>query len=83
MITFFYHHNVLSPNGDLGGDLNPSWFNGDGDNNDLKVFSHSNHSIGTRFGDVANLGNGNGIFGEQICDKVDPLIRFGIYLSLL
>ncbi len=76
MTTFFYHHNVLSPNGDLSGDLNLSWFNGDGDNNDLKTFSHSNDSIGTRFGDVANVGNGNGIFGEQICDKVWYLFKF-------
>ncbi len=83
MITFFCHHNVFSPNGDLGGDPNLSWFNGDGDNNDLKVFSHSNDSIGIIFGDIANVGNGSGIFGEKTCDKVGPLIRFGIYLSLL
>ncbi len=81
MITFFCHRSVLSPRGDLSGDPNLSWFNGD--NNDLRVFSHSNDSIGIRFGDVANVGNGNGIFGGKTCDKVGPLIRFGNNLSLL
>ncbi len=67
----------------LSGDPNLSWFNADGDNNYLRVFSHSSDSIGTIFGDIANVGNGSGIFGEKTFDKVGPLIRFGIYLSLL
>lgn len=81
MITFFCHHSVLSSNGDFSSDPNLNWFNGD--NNDQRVFSHSNDSIGIIFGDIANVGNGNGIFGGKTCDKVSPLIRFGNNLSFL